>query len=109
MAAELFVMSTVAHLTTDNLADDLWSRSRERMNMPWEHATTIRWVSDLGAPSHPSIYRFKGAAVLISDEHIQRAETQLANGATDVIFNATYCELACGERQVEAGGIAAAL
>jgi hypothetical protein len=79
------------------------------MNMPWEHVTTIRWVSDLGAPSQPDVYRFKGAAVPISDDHIQRAETQLANGATDVIFNATYCELACGQRHVEVGGIAAAL
>jgi hypothetical protein len=78
------------------------------MNMPWEHATTIRWVSDLGAPSHPNIYRFNGATVPISEEHIQRAESQLANGATDVIFNATYCELACGERHVEVGRVAAA-
>lgn len=76
--------------------------------MPWEHATTIRWVSDLGAPSEPDTYRFKGAAVRISGDHIHSAQTQLANGATDVIFDATYCELACGERHVEVGRVAAA-
>jgi hypothetical protein len=55
--------------------------------MPWEHATTIRWVSDLGAPSEPDTYRFKGAAVPISDDHIHCAETHLANGATPRIAN----------------------
>jgi hypothetical protein len=74
--------------------------------MPWEHATTIRWVSGLGAPSQPNIYRFKGASVPISDDHIQRAET--ARGLTDVIFSAIYCERACGERHVEVRDIAAA-
>jgi hypothetical protein len=76
--------------------------------MPWEHATTIRWVSDLGAPSQPDTYRFKGATVPISDEHIHCAEAELANGATDVIFSAIHCERACGERHVEVGRIATA-
>ena len=76
--------------------------------MPWEHATTLRWVSDLGAPTQPEICRFKGAVVEISEHHIHRAEAELANGATDVVFNATYCELACGARRLEVAGVASA-
>ena len=40
--------------------------------MPWECETTIRWVSELGAPLQPNIYRFKGAVVPISDGHIRQ-------------------------------------
>jgi hypothetical protein len=76
--------------------------------MPWECETTIRWVSELGAPLQPNIYRFKGAVVPISGDHIRQAETELANGATEVIFRATYCEPTCGERRFEIGRIAGA-
>ncbi len=76
--------------------------------MPWESETTIRWVSDLGAPLHPDVYRFKGAAVPISEDHIRLAEVKLGNGATAVIFNARYCEPISGERRFEVGSIAGA-
>jgi hypothetical protein len=61
-------------------------------NMPWECATTLKWVSDLGAPLQPKICRFKGAAVPISEDHIRRADSKIGNGALEVIFNATLAE-----------------
>jgi hypothetical protein len=76
--------------------------------MPWECETTIRWVSDLGAPPQPDVYEFKGAAVPISEYHVRCAETKLGNGATEVVFSATYYEPTCGERRFELGGIAGA-
>ncbi len=76
--------------------------------MPWECATTLKWVSDLGAPLQPKICRFKGAAVPISEDHIQRADSKIGNGASEVIFNATYYEPTCGERRFELGRIAGA-
>jgi hypothetical protein len=76
--------------------------------MPWECETTIRWVSDLGAPLQPDIYQFKGAIVPISEDHIRRAETKLGNGAIEVIFDARYCEPTCGEPRFEVGKIAGA-
>ncbi len=76
--------------------------------MPWECETTLKWVSDLGAPLQPNIYQFKGAAVPISEDHIRRAEFKLGNGASEVIFKASYYELTCGERRFELGRIAAA-
>ncbi len=76
--------------------------------MPWECATTLKWVSDLGAPLQPNIYRFKGDAVPISEDHIRRADLKIGNGASEVIFNATYYEPTCGERRFELGRIAGA-
>jgi hypothetical protein len=68
--------------------------------MPWEFETTIWWVSDLGASLQPNIYRFKGAVVPISGDHIREAETELTNGATEVIFGATCREPTCGDRRL---------
>ncbi len=76
--------------------------------MPWECATTLKWVSDLGAPVQPKICRFKGATVPISEDHIRRADSKIGNGASEVIFNATYYEPTCGERRFELGRIAGA-
>ncbi len=76
--------------------------------MPCEFETTLKWVSDLGAPLQPNVYRFKGAAVPISEDHIQRAESKFGNGASEVVFNATYHEPTCGERRFELGRIAGA-
>lgn len=77
--------------------------------MPWEHQTTLRWVSDLGGPLQPDTYRFKGAIVPISEDHIGQAEAALANGAAEVVFNATYRELVNGERRFLIRSVAAAL
>jgi hypothetical protein len=76
--------------------------------MPWECVTTLKWVSDLGASLQPKICRFKGAAVPVSEDHIRRVDSTIGNGASEVIFHATYCEPTCGEWRFELGGIAGA-
>ncbi len=75
--------------------------------MPCEFETTLKWVSDLGAPLQPTVYRFKGAAVPMSEDHIQQAKSKFGS-ASEVVFNATYYEPTCGERRFELGRIAGA-
>jgi hypothetical protein len=65
----------------------------------------ISWVRDLGSPTEPGTYRFKGTAVQVKQADIDRARAELAK-VSDVIFNAALSEPSGGDPFYILGSIA---
>jgi hypothetical protein len=65
----------------------------------------IGWVGDLGSPSEPGLYRFRGVAVQVSQADIDRARAELAK-VSEVIFNATLAQPIGAEPRYVLGSIA---
>jgi hypothetical protein len=66
----------------------------------------ISWVRDLGSPSEPGTYRFRGTGVQVTQLNIDAARHELAKGLDDVIFNAMLHEPVAGQRKYVLGSIA---
>jgi hypothetical protein len=65
----------------------------------------IGWVRDLGSPSEPGTYCFRGLAVDVRQTDIDRARAELAK-VSEVIFNAVLSESLGGQRKYVLGSIA---
>jgi hypothetical protein len=65
----------------------------------------INWVHDLGSPMEPGIYRFRGIAVRVTQEDIDRARAEL-DKVSNVIFNASLSDRLGDQRKYLLGSIA---